>query len=214
MIAILRNPVDRAISQYYHLIRSGRLPVAPADDAFAAYLRGDFQPPFAKRLVLDFGRYAAGIETFGRHFPAEQLLIMTDLDLAAGKREVFRRACRFVGVDNDFVPATIALPRNQGVYFTPILALIQRLNSMGFTFDPQLGTQFLRPGVRASAARRLAISTSRLSALLRHFVHAQEPKVSPRIRHALLEYYRQDIDQLEKYTGFDLRAWKSAAQTH
>lgn len=214
MIAILRNPVDRAISQYYHLIRSGRLPVAPADDAFAAYLRGDFQPPFAKRLVLDFGRYAAGIEAFRCHFPADQLLILTDLELAAGKREVFRRACRFIGVDDHFVPATIALPRNQGVYFTPILSMIQRLNSMGFTFDPQLGTQSLRPGVPASAARRLAVSTSRLSALLRHFVHAQEPKVSARIRLALLDYYREDIDQLERSTGFDLRAWKSAAKTY
>jgi hypothetical protein len=214
MIAILRNPVDRAISQYYHLIRSGRLPVAPADAAFSAYLRGEFQPPFAKKLVLDFGRYGTGVEMFRRYFRADRLLILTDLDLGADKREVFRRACRFIGVDDRFVPATIALPRNQGVYFTPILSMIQRLNSMGFTFDPQLGTQELRAGLPASAARRLAVSASRFSALLRQFVHAQEPEVSLRTRLALLDYYRTDIDQLEKSTGFDLRAWKSAAKTH
>lgn len=214
MIAILRNPVDRAISQYYHLIRSGRLPVAPADAAFSAYLRGEFEPPFAKRLVLDFGCYGTGIEMFRRHFPADRLLIMTDLELAADKREVFRRACRFIGVDDRFVPKTIALPRNQGVYFTPILSMIQHLNSLGFTFDPHLGTQKLRPGMPASAARRLAVSTSRFSALLRHFVHAQEPVVSLRTRLALLDYYRADIDHLEKSTGFDLRSWKSAAKKH
>ncbi len=213
MIAILRNPVDRAISQYYHLIRSGRLPVAPADQALAAYLRGEFEPPFAKKLILDFGCYGAGIEMFRRYFPASQLLILTDMDLAVDKRAVFRRACRFIDVDDDFVPATIDLPRNQGVYFTPILSMIQHLNSLGFTFDPQLGTEALRPGLLASAARRLAVSTSRLSALLRHFVHAQEPEVSPRMRLALLDYYRTDIDQLEKSTGFDLGAWKSAAGT-
>jgi hypothetical protein len=210
MIAMLRNPADRAISQYYHLIRSGRLPVAPADEAFAAYLRGQFEPPFTKKLVLDFGRYGAGIEMFRRYFPADQLLILTDMDLATDKREVFRRACRFIGVNDDFVPATITLPRNQGVYFAPILSVIQRLSSLGFTFDPQLGTESLRPGPVASAARRLAVSTSRLSALLRHFVRAQEPEVSPRTRLALLDYYRADIDHLEKSTGFDLRAWKSA----
>jgi hypothetical protein len=213
MIAILRNPVDRAISQYYHLIRSGRLPVAPADEAFSAYMRGDFEPPFANKLILGFGCYGAGVEMFRRNFPADRLLIITDLELATDKREVFRRACRFIGIDDRFVPATIALPRNQGVYFTPILSVIQRLNSMGFTFDSHLGTETLRPGLRAAAARRLALSTSRLSALLRHFVHAQEPEVSPSTRQALLDYYRADIERLEKATGFDLRAWKSAVQT-
>jgi Sulfotransferase domain len=209
MIAILRNPVDRAISQYYHLIRSGRLPVVPADEAFRGYLRGEFDPPFSRKLVLDFGLYGAGIEAFRRYFPRDQLLILTDLELAADKRAVFRRACQFIGVDDGYMPTTIAMPRNQGVYFTPILSMIQRLNSLGFTFDPQLGTQTLRPGLRASTARRLAVSTSRLSALLRLFVHAQEPRVSRGVRLALLEYYRRDIDQLEKSTGFDLRAWKS-----
>jgi hypothetical protein len=209
MIAILRNPVDRAISQYYHLIRSGRLPVVPADEAFRAYLRGEFDPPFSRKLVLDFGLYGAGVEAFRRYFPADRLLILTDLQLAADKRALFRRACQFIGVDDGYVPATITVPRNQGVYFTPILSVIQRLNRLGCTFDPQLGTQTLRPGLLASTARRLAVSTSRLSAGLRLFVRAQEPQVSPSVRLALLDYYRRDIDELEKSTGLDLRAWKS-----
>src|SRR5215469_14246021 len=68
LIAILRNPVDRAISQYYHLIRSGRLPLVPADAAFAEYLAGRFDPPYAQAIVLDFGRYAMGVENFYREF--------------------------------------------------------------------------------------------------------------------------------------------------
>ena len=208
MIAILRNPVDRAISQYYHLIRSGRLPVAPADEAFANYLRGHFDPPFAKKLVLDFGCYGAGIEAFRRQFPVDQLLILTDLDLAADQQGVFRRACRFIGVSDDFIPPTIALPRNQGVYLTSILALIQRLNSLGFTFDSRLGTETLRPGPVPAAARRLAVLTSRVSAVLRHFVHTQEPEVSQASRSALLRYYLQDIELLERLTDIDLGEWK------
>lgn len=213
MIAILRNPVDRAISQYYHLIRSGRLPVAPADKAIADYLRGRFDPPFAKKLVLDFGRYGSGIETYRRYFPVTQMLILTDLDLAADMQGVFRHACRFIGVRDDFMPTTIALPRNQGVYVAPILAAIQRLNTLGFTFDPRLGTERLRPGLLPSAARHLAVLTSRLSALLRHFLHGQEPEVSLGSRCALLDYYRQDIELLEELTGLDLRKWKATPST-
>ncbi len=207
MIAILRNPIDRAISQYYHLIRSGRLPVAPAETAFQAYLRGEFDPRFAKKLILDFGGYGAGVQAYRQHFPSDRLLILTDLELSVDRQEVFRRACRFLGVSDDFMPATIALPRNQGVYFTPILSAIQRLNSIGFTFDPQLGTERIRPGVVPSLARRLAVSTSRASALLRHFVHDQEPEVSAEVRAKLLEYYRSDVNLLEALTGLDLQQW-------
>ncbi len=207
MIAILRNPIDRAISQYYHLIRSGRLPVAPADAAFQTYLRGEFDPPFAKKLILDFGNYGAGLQVYRQHFSADRLLVLTDIELSADRQEVFRRACRFLGVSDDFMPATIALPRNQGVYFTPILSAIQRLNSIGFTFDPRLGTERIRPGVLPSFARRLAIMTSRASALLRHFVHDQEPAVSAEVRAKLLEHYRSDVKLLEVLTGLDLQQW-------
>ncbi len=175
-------------------------------------LRGVFEPPFAKKLVLQFGRYGAGIETFRRHFASERLLILTDLELALDRQEVFRRACRFVGVDDEFMPATIALPRNQGVYFTPILAAIHRLNNLGFTFDPLLGTETLRSGAVARVARRLAVATSRASALLRHFVRDQEPEVSPQVRQDLLDYYRPDIGRLEALTGRDLSAWKNMSR--
>ncbi len=210
MIAILRNPGDRAISQYYHLIRSGRLPVAPADMAFSKYLSGQFDAPFAKQLVLEFGLYAKGIANFRSVFPVEQLLIFTDLDMRNGSIDVFKRACRFLQVPDDFVPADIARPRNQGVYFSPFLSLIQSLNHRGQSFNSQSGRETLRQDFIGRAARRLAVLGSRISAATRIFVRDQEPAVSLGTRRDLLEYYRADIVELEKMLDKDLTAWKSS----
>ena len=208
LIAILRNPVDRAVSQYYHLIRSGRFPVAPADAAFSRYLAGHFDPPYAKQLVMQFGLYSEGISNFRRVFPREQLLIITDLDMGNSSLEVFKRVCRFLEVDDAFVPMNISMPRNQGAYLSPFLSFIQSMNRCAQTYDASTGLATPRAGFVSWSAGRLALLGSRLSAAARIFVHEQEPAVSCNTRAALLEFYLPDIVKLEAMTNIDLSAWK------
>jgi hypothetical protein len=212
LVAILRNPVDRAISQYYHLIRSGQFPVISADSAFAQYLAGRFDPPYARQLVMDFGRYGMGLENFRQVFPPEQLLVLTDLDMRRSSLDVFQRVCRFLDIEELAIPAGASMPRNQGVYFAPFLRLIRFLNHYGLTYDPASGMGSARPGATGRAARRLVRLVSRLSAATRMFVHSQEPAVSARTRAALLDYYLADIAKLEAMTNIDLSAWKALRQ--
>lgn len=209
LVAILRNPVDRAISQYYHLIRSGQFPLVPADAAFAQYLAGRFDPPYAQQLVLDFGRYAMGVENFRRVFAPGQLLLLTDLDMRTSSLEAFRRVCRFLEIEATSVPLGGVVPRNQGVYFSPFLRFIQAMNHHGQTYDAATGLVTLRPGLLGWGARRLALLGSRLSAAMRIFVRAQAPAVSAQTRAALLEFYLPDIVKLEAMTNMDLTPWKA-----
>lgn len=208
LIAILRNPVDRAISQYYHLIRGGQVPVISADIAFSHYLAGRYDPPFAQQIVMDFGRYAMGIENFRRTYPAEQLLVLTDLDLGNSPLDVFGRACGFLGIERTAVPVQTSVPRNQGVYFLPLLRFIRWVNDYGQNYDMASGRLTLRPGVLGWGARRLARISSGLSAASRTFVRGQEPAVSVKTRAALLDFYLPDIIRLEAMTNMDLSAWK------
>jgi hypothetical protein len=208
LVAILRNPVDRAISQYYHLIRSGQLPLVPADIAFSLYLAGRFDPPYARQLVMDFGRYAMGLENFHRVFPPEQLLILTDLDMRSSSLGVFQRVCRYLEIEQTSVPIGGSVPRNQGVYFSPFLRFIQFMNRYGQTYDPVSGLGTLRPGLLGSSARRVALLGSRLSAATRVFVRDQEPAVSAQTRAALLDFYLPDIVKLESMTNMNLSPWK------
>lgn len=211
LIAILRNPVDRAISQYYHLVRSGRLPISHPDTTFTRYLGGDFDAPFVERIVLEFGLYSQGIANYRRVFSEEQMLILTDLDMRNGSLGVFKRTCRFLEVADDFVPAGISRPRNQGVYFPPFLSLIQSLNFRGQTFDAQTGWETLRQDFVGKAARRLAVLGSRMSAATRIFLRDQEPPISIKTRASLLEFYLPDIIKLEAMTNLDLSAWKASS---
>jgi hypothetical protein len=213
LIAILRNPVDRAVSQYYHLIRAGQIPMRPADSAFARYLTGQFDPPFAQQLVMGFGLYSEGIANYRRVYPRERLLILTDLDMRDSSLEVFKRACRFLAIDDTFVPMGVSVPRNQGVYFSPFLSFVQSMTQLGQTYDGATGLVALRPGLLGWGARRLALLGSRLSGATRIFVREQEPAVSPNTKAALLDFYLPDIVKLEAMTNIDLSAWKVLRQT-
>ena len=208
LIAILRNPVDRAISQYYHLIRSGRLPVVSADIAFSRYLAGHFDPPYAQQLVMGFGLYAKGIANFRRFFPVQQMLVQTDLDLHAGSLEVFKRVCRFLEIDENFVPMGFSMPRNQGVYFSPFLSFVQAMSHVGHSYDHATGLVTVRGGFLGWGARRLALLGSRVSAATRILLHEQEPAVSSKTRMGLLQFYLPDIIKLEAMTSLDLSPWK------
>ena len=124
-------------------------------------------------------------------------------------KAVFERARRFVGVEDSFMPPNIALPRNQGVYFTPFLSSIMWLNQRGWAFDAQTGLQEPRRDLVGWAARRLAVQGSRMSAASRLFVRNQEPAVSLKTRSGLLEYYLPDILQLQELMQVDLSAWRA-----
>ena len=118
MIALLRDPVDRAISNYFHEKRTGREPL-PITDAFAAEedrLRRAAEDPGQRPLGrLGYrrrGLYAEQLERYYRHFPREQLLVLQAESLFEKPREVIDQVCRFLGVDPakgnfDYIPKNI-----------------------------------------------------------------------------------------------------------
>jgi hypothetical protein len=211
LIAMLRNPVERAVSQYFHLVRSGRLPVENPDTVFRRYLNGQFESLYVERTILKFGLYAEGLSEYQRVFPDEQILVLTDLDLSLDSSTLFRRVCRFLGVADDFVPRNIAWRRNQGVYFLPLLSLIQSLNACGHAFVRASGVVAPRSNILAKTARVSAVFASRVSAVSRMLSSNSRSVLSGEIRAQLLKYYLPDIEHLEDLLKMNLDAWKNGA---
>jgi hypothetical protein len=209
LIAMLRNPIERAVSQYFHLVRSGRLPVEDPNRVFSRYLRGQFESPYLERTILKFGFYAAGLSEYRRVFSEEQILVLTDLDLRRDSSGLFRRVCRFLGVADDFMPRAISWRRNQGVYFLPFLSLIQALNACGHAIVRTTGVIAPRSNIFAKTARVSAVFASRVSGASRMLPFNSRSVLSAEIKAQLLEYYLSDIQNLEAITKINLGAWKN-----
>ena len=118
ILLMLRDPVDRAYSHYWHNRSRGHEQLA-----FEAAL--DEEPhrlakgPEARSTFsyVDKGRYREQIERVFDHFPAEQVLIQTFEELVESPELVFGRTCRFLGVADDFRPPSLGRSINAYVEF-------------------------------------------------------------------------------------------------
>lgn len=100
LIALVRNPIDRALSAMVHHIKRGRL---PPDLSLLDFVRQT--PPEEEWLGLVVGgRYAASLRHYRQLF-GDQLLVLVHDDLQEDPRSVYAHALRHIGADADFAPS-------------------------------------------------------------------------------------------------------------
>jgi hypothetical protein len=108
LIALLRDPVDRALSHYHHEVALGREPLSFGDALDAEpertegeeeRLAGDpryWSPAWWDHTYLARGRYAEQLERWLAVFPPEQLLVVASEELAADPGAVYARVLEFL----------------------------------------------------------------------------------------------------------------------
>jgi hypothetical protein len=109
LVALVRNPVDRALSQHNHEVALGRekLSFEEALDAEEERLRGEeeklvadpryFSREWWSHAYKARGRYAEQLERWLAVFPREQLLIVPSEDLGAEPAQTYARVAEFLG---------------------------------------------------------------------------------------------------------------------
>jgi hypothetical protein len=110
LIALLRNPVDRAFSHYQHEVALGREQLSFEEalahedermDREVEHMLRDpayFSHPWWNYTYAARGRYAEQLERWYATFPREQLLVLLTDDLAADTAGTYRRVLDFLGV--------------------------------------------------------------------------------------------------------------------
>ena len=124
LIAILRNPVERAYSAFLHLVRDGREPTRD----FAEALRREPER-IADRWehiwhYVAMGRYADHLDRFRSAFPANQLRVYLYEDFQRDPAATIRDIFRFLEVDETFccdhsTKHNVGLPPEQRPQLSP-----------------------------------------------------------------------------------------------
>jgi len=121
IVALLRNPSERAISHYFHEKRKGReeLPIMQAMEAeeerLAPVLRTqDYKnQAFRSYSYKSRGLYLEQLDRFLEHFSREQILLLSSEEFFRRPPRTLKRVFEFVGVDESF-NVTDLTPRNVG----------------------------------------------------------------------------------------------------
>jgi hypothetical protein len=193
LVAVLRNPVDRAFSSYQHLVRDGLEPLdfGAALDAEPARIAENYA--FIYRYT-DLGFYTRQLDRYAALFPRDRLLILLYDDLQSDPQGTCRELFAFLGVDEEFVPKLderhnlSGIPRNRLVHtlLNPSTRMKRRL------------WQWTPAAVREPLLRAQTRLVNRN--LERQSIPAAE-------RTRLQEVFRDEVAQLERRLGRDLSHW-------
>lgn len=119
LIALLRNPTERAISHYFHERRMGREPldILPAlqieEERLAPALANqDYKNKAYVHLSYKArGIYHTQLARYFEHFPREQILVLSSEAFFNQPQETLRKVFEFVGVNPDHTVRNLK-PRN------------------------------------------------------------------------------------------------------
>ena len=104
LIFILRNPIDRAFSQYQLYCGT-------------EYKEMTFKETYIKHSdLVDWGKYGEHLEFIYQHFPKDNVLVI-EYDLLKGAPEEFlKQIFEFLNVSQDYKPTNLAKTYNKVIY--------------------------------------------------------------------------------------------------
>lgn len=207
LIAMLRHPVDRAVSAYFHLMRSGLLPIMPLEEGMRHILDGDWDQawPAAKINVLQYGFYHQHIMRYLDTFPREQLLVLLYHRIQHHADDVFAQMCRFLGVREIEQPAALTRRVMEGAYSIPRLRMLSMLRFVYRRISPDRMRTHQRRGPVAAVVR-FGVRGIDQTILARVFA-AKRPVPSLELQQRLIALYADDVEKLSSFLDEDLSAW-------
>lgn len=194
LIAILRNPIERAYSHFLHMVRTGSEPIGD----FAQALREEEAGAYKERTFQDYigrGLYYSQLKRYFGTFDREQVRVYLYEDLSDAPTSTVQGAFRFLEVDDSFVP-DVSLRRN-------------------VSGDPKYKTldRLLRRQSRVKHALKIYLPARLRWRLSRAFDDLKTrnlvgpPPIQPEVRRQLIEVYREDVLHLQELLHRDLSGW-------
>jgi Sulfotransferase domain len=197
LIAVLRDPVDRAYSNWMHLWMDGLEPRADIVEAVGhEQKRIDAGwAPFWHYSSL--GMYGRQLKDLFDHFPREQVLLLRYKDLVESPDQVLNWVFEFLGVEGQEIEQ---LPSDNSRVFV-------REGVRTKTVGPVIRAgaavaQFLPPKVWRTLSRPLISQ-------LHKGGDPSRPRLTPEQRELLLAPHLEDIELLENITGESFEQWRS-----
>jgi hypothetical protein len=190
LIAILRNPVERAYSNFLYLVREGREPLhdfGAALEAEAERREGGWSTNW---FYKDKGFYAAQLERYLAHFERDQIHCILYEDYNADPEPAVRDVYRFLGVDDGFsqdlsIRLNVSgLPKSKGLQ-----RVSNRSRRLKWLIEPLVPDR-VRRGLLKAQNKNLS-----------------RPPLPADVRASLIADYREDIERLRELTGLDVSGW-------
>ena len=188
----LRDPVDRIFSHFLMQVRDGRMNFPFRNELQTAFSKNaDFAPMSERRMRLDLGEYYEPIKRYQNIFGTNRVKIIIFEEFIKHTKQTVEEIIKFVGLN----------PENLNFNDIPHNTFFE-------------DRDFIRQRIRTSRTlakfvKRTITKKTRDIIREKFFVNkAKKPKMEEKDRQTLIEYYRDDVEKLQKLLGRKL-PWKN-----
>jgi hypothetical protein len=186
ILVILRDPAERAFSQYLHGVSNGAIRWS-----FREHIRRNLRHRAGNFCVhypfLEFGLYYEQLKRFFEHFGRNVWIGLYE-DFRNRPIQVVQSICRFLGISADFTPDMASKHLEAQVPRIPAIGWFKQSGLWKAAAKMTPGA--LRPVVRRSLIRRPATTP-----------------MDPWDRQYLVDFYREDIGKLASLLDHDFDRW-------
>lgn len=204
LIAFVREPVARTISQYLMRFRTGG---SKASDGGVLPNEADIREYFSdlNRDIVHWSEYHRYLCRWFDKFPAEQIRVFLLEELETQPEETMRQVCEFIGVDPQHrIDATGRYNVSTSSDFNPLLVRLKRIKLL----------RQLRNSRSLRALARMALPRTVRDHLIwrpqKAAAHISEKISIPEdVRESLFKHFAAQREQLQDLTGIDCSQWDS-----
>lgn len=209
LIVILRDPLERLKSAYFHYINYGFSPFLPLNEGVGKLLKEELQEEFPRTSeILEFSYYSKFIDTYLNIFK-ENILILTYDELKKDKFLIIKKCYSFLGIDENFIPYNILNSQPQKVNYSISRAkFLSKMNRHQYIYNKNRTRLFNK---EKSIWDKLVCSSIYLIDwvfIKRIFKKNKKPKFNKKIEQILKNKYISDIENLENRLKINLDNWK------
>ena len=190
LVAMLRNPVERAWSDFLLHRRDGNEPFDTLTEALADQEQRQSSGDHRAGHYIDSGMYHGQLQRYLELFEREQILVVLHDDFREDRHALMRSIFTHIGVDADFVTTDEAAINASGVPTNKLVAFALKSRAK------------LRPFVSRSVLEKVRPYWDRL--LSRNLA---KPALSDADRQLLVDIYRDDVAALGELLDRDLTHW-------
>lgn len=204
LVAILRNPIERAVSAYFHYMTSGFIPIRPLNQGMADIIEGRYSGVFpASTDIIEYGFYAKHLQRYFCFFPTGSVLSVIFDDVEQSPGMTIQSIYRFLEVAEDFQHRTQAKRP---------MATTRSLTRLRIgTFMQSITTYYNEDRTRVYKRNSLfAKSVAMANGVFDKVILAKlfpDPRITldPALRNRLADIYADDVQQLERLLGKTLK---------
>lgn len=189
LIACLRNPVNRAFSNYLFNIKDGW---EKHTNSFEKSIEQN------SNNYLDYGRYASHLKKYLNLFPKEQILILIYEDINKNPLAFIQKIYKFIEVDPNFIPRqSLRKKINESRIVKSVR--VEKILYKTASLISRTGLHKLWWKIKNSWVMDFILQQNKKSTNI---------KINEKTREFLKKYYKNDIKELEKIINRKLTEWR------